>query len=198
MADVIAETIVNNESSEVIRMFYNEFDAFIPEPLREATKGDAGLFPAHLRDEIEETNTWVYPDLNNGVYKTGFATSQAAYDSAVTTVFAALDKLETHLIQRQTPYLFGANITEADIRLYPTIIRFDVAYHTIFKCNLKMIRYDYPKLHEWLRRLYWDESERTRGAFRSTVDFQAYKEGYTNAIREKVVPIGPAVGIMPL
>jgi putative glutathione S-transferase len=167
------ETIVNNESSEVIRMFYTEFDAFIPEPMRETTKGDAGLFPAHLQSPIEEMNTWVYPELNNGVYRTGFATSQDAYNAAVTTVFGALDKLEDHLAKSNTPYLFGNNITEADIRLYPTILRFDVAYHTIFKCNLKMIRHDYPKLHEWVRRLYWDESEKTRGAFKSTVDFQA-------------------------
>jgi putative glutathione S-transferase len=118
-------------------------------------------------------NAWVYPELNNGVYRTGFATSQNAYDAAVTTVFAALDKLEDHLTKVGTKYLFGDNITEADIRLYPTILRFDVAYHTIFKCNLKMIRHDYPKLHVWLRTLYWDESEGTRGAFKSTVDFQA-------------------------
>jgi putative glutathione S-transferase len=171
-ADVQSETIVNNESSEVIRMFYTEFDHLLPEARREATKGDARLFPEHLKEKIEEMNTWVYPELNNGVYRTGFATSQDAYDSAVTTVFTALDRLEDHLSHGQ-PYLFGNNITEADIRLYPTILRFDVAYHTIFKCNLKMIRHDYPNLHKWLRRLYWDESERTRGAFKSTVDFKA-------------------------
>jgi putative glutathione S-transferase len=164
---------VNNESSEVIRMFYTEFDALIPEPMREATKGSAGLYPPHLQSQIEEMNAWVYPELNNGVYRTGFATSQDAYDAAVATVFVALDKLEHHLAKSNTPYLFGDNITEADIRLYPTILRFDVAYHTIFKCNLKMIRYDYPKLHAWVRNLYWDESERTRGAFKNTVDFQA-------------------------
>lgn len=169
------ETIVSNESSEIIRMFYTEFDAFIPEHLRESSKGDKSLFPPHLQKDIEAMNEWVYNDLNNGVYKTGFATTQEAYDQAVKGVFRTLDRLEEHLSQPgHGPYLFGDHITEADIRLYPTLLRFDVAYHTIFKCNLKMIRFEYPKLHDWLRRLYWDESERTNGgAFKSTVNFQA-------------------------
>jgi putative glutathione S-transferase len=155
-------------------MFYTEFDTFIPTSLRESTKADHGIFPPHLRADIEAMNEWVYPDLNNGVYKSGFATSQEAYESAVATVFVALDRLEAHLTERNTPYLFGDYITEADIRLYPTIIRFDVAYHTIFKCNKKMIRQDYPRLHQWVRSLYWDESEMTNGgAFGKTVDFQA-------------------------
>jgi len=117
----------------------------------------------------------VYNDLNNGVYKTGFATSQAAYEEHVYPVFGALDRLEEHLGQRgHGPYLFGESITEADVRLYPTLVRFDVAYYTIFRCNLRMVRFEYPRLHEWLRRLYWDESERTNGgAFKKTVDFQA-------------------------
>jgi putative glutathione S-transferase len=171
----IAETIVSNESSEIIRMFYTEFDAFIPEHLREASKGDKGLFPEHLRKEIEAMNEWVYDDLNNGVYKTGFAQSQEAYEEHVYPVFKALDRLEEHLGQPgHGSYLFGDHITEADIRAYTTILRFDVAYVTIFKCNLKMIRYDYPRLHDWLRNLYWDESRTTNGgAFKSTVDFQA-------------------------
>jgi putative glutathione S-transferase len=155
-------------------MFYTEFDAFLPTHLRESTKGDNALLPPHLQSAIEEMNAWVYNDLNNGVYKTGFATSQSAYLEHVYPVFAALDRLEKHLSERGTPYLFGEHITEADIRLYPTIVRFDVAYVTIFKCNLKMIRFEYPRLHEWLRRLYWDESERTNGgAFKKTVYFQA-------------------------
>jgi putative glutathione S-transferase len=171
----IAETIVSNESSEIIRMFYTEFDAFIPEHLREASKGDKGLLPEHLREEIEAMNEWVYDDLNNGVYKTGFAQSQEAYEEHVYPVFKALDRLEEHLGQPgHGSYLFGDHITEADIRAYTTILRFDVAYVTIFKCNLKMIRYDYPRLHDWLRNLYWDKSRTTNGgAFKSTVDFQA-------------------------
>jgi putative glutathione S-transferase len=167
--------VVNNESSEIIRMFYTEFDALIPESLREISKGNKSLLPVHLQKDIDAMNAWVYDTINNGVYKTGFATAQEAYEEHVHPIFASLDRLEEHLGQPgHNPYLFGDYITEADIRLYPTLIRFDVAYYTIFKCNLKMIRHDYPRLHEWLRRLYWDESERTNGgAFKKTVDFQA-------------------------
>jgi len=170
----IAETIVNNESSEIIRMFYTEFDALIPEHLREASKGEKGIFPSHLRNDIEAMNKWVYDTINNGVYKTGFARSQEAYEEHVYPIFKSLDRLEEHLGQPgHSPCLFGDHITEADIRLYTTLIRFDVAYHTIFNCNLKMIRYDYPRLHTWLRKLYWDESETTNfGAFKKTVDFE--------------------------
>jgi hypothetical protein len=166
---------VNNESSEIIRMFYTEFDALIPEHLRESSKGAKGILPEHLRKDIDTMNAWVYDDLNNGVYKTGFAQTQEAYEQHVYPVFKALDRLEEHLGQPgHGPYLFGDHITEADIRVYPTVLRFDVAYYTIFKCNLKMIRYEYPRLHDWMRRLYWDETETTNGgAFKSTVDFQA-------------------------
>jgi putative glutathione S-transferase len=165
---------VNNESSEIIRMFYTEFDAFIPAHLQEPSKGNKCLLPAHLVKDIEAMNDWVYDSVNNGVYKTGFAQTQEAYEENVYPIFEALDRLEEHLGKPgYGPYLFGDHITEADIRLYPTLIRFDVAYFTIFRCNLKMIRYDYPRLHDWLRKLYWDESERTNGgAFKKAVDFQ--------------------------
>ncbi|KAG9185123.1 glutathionyl-hydroquinone reductase [Alternaria panax] len=194
------ETIVNNESSEIIRIFYTEFDALIPEHLRESSKGDKAILPDHLCKDIETMNEWVYDTINNGVYKTGFAQSQEAYEEHVYLVFESLDRLEERLGQSgHGPYLFGDHITEADIRLYPTLIRFDVAYFTIFKCNLKMIRYEYPRLHDWLRRLYWDESEATNyGSFKKTVDFQAYKEGYSNATKAKTVPVGPKPEIMPL
>jgi len=194
------EKIVNNESSEIIRMFYDAFDALLPEEQRESTKGQAGFFPLHLRGEIEAMNEWVYNTVNNGVYKTGFASSQEAYDSNVFPLFKSLDRLEEHLADsRHQPYLFGENITEADIRLYTTLARFDVAYYTIFKCNLKMIRYDYPLLHNWLRRLYWDESERTHGAFKDTTHFELYKAGYVRAAGGKqIIPAGPVPSILPL
>ena len=165
-------------------MLYTEFDAFIPEHLREATKGEAGLFPSHLRDDIEKMNVWVYDTINNGVYKTGFAASQAAYEEHVYPIFESLDRLEEHLGQQgHHPYLFGENITEADIRLYATIVRFDVAYFTIFRANLKMIRYEYPRLHDWVRRLYWDESEKTNGgAFKKTTNFDAVSHSFIGQI----------------
>jgi putative glutathione S-transferase len=164
------ETVVNNESSEILRMLYSEFDAFVPEDRREDKRP---LFPKHLQKDIEEMNEWVYDTVNNGVYKTGFATTQEAYEEHVHVLFASLDRLEKHLEQPgHSPFLFGEHITEADIRLFTTLIRFDAAYVTIFKCNLKMIRWEYPRLHDWLRKLYWDEGEESNGgAFKTTTRF---------------------------
>lgn len=166
------ETIVNNESSEIIRMFYNAFDELLPAELREVNKPNGGLLPPTLKEDIEAMNEWVYDTVNNGVYKTGMATSQEAYDLNIIPLFASLDRLEKHLQEsREGPYLFGKDITEADIRLYTTLIRFDVAYYTLFRCNLRMIRYGYPALHKWLQTLYWNDSEQTRGAFKKTTYF---------------------------
>ncbi|KAJ5815252.1 hypothetical protein N7474_007029 [Penicillium riverlandense] len=198
------ETIVNNESSEVIRMFYTEFDDLLPEALREVNRPGGGFYPEHLRKEIDEMNAWVYPQINNGVYKTGFASTQEAYKENIYPLFEALDRVEAHLGQPEhQPFLFGANITEADIRLYTTIARFDVAYYLIFKCNLKMIRHDYPRIDRWYRRLYYDESERTRGAFKQTTFFDIYKFGYSTAVGKAtgsgqlVIPLGPIPDILP-
>lgn len=203
-------------------MFYSAFDHLLPKELREETKGKAGLFPEHLRSQIEEMNDWVYNTVNNGVYKCGFAATQEAYESNVYPLFESLDRLEKHLEDpKHQPYLFGENITEADIRLYTTIARFDVAYFTIFRCNLRMIRYEYPNLHKWFRTLYWDESEKTTGgAFKNTTRFQVvsilstclsllvrltivqYKEGYASAAvlygGKKIVPAGPKPDILLL
>ncbi|KAL1616250.1 hypothetical protein SLS54_008543 [Diplodia seriata] len=163
-------TVVNNESSEIIRMFYTAFDHLLPPHRREASKGTAGLLPDHLRESIDAMNAWVYDTVNNGVYKCGFATAQKAYDASIFPLFESLDRIEAHLAEdAHQPYLFGEHITEADIRLFPTIARFDTAYYTLFKCNLKMIRHDYPRIDRWMRGLYWDESERTGGgAFKKT------------------------------
>ncbi|KAL7620858.1 hypothetical protein AAE478_009856 [Parahypoxylon ruwenzoriense] len=198
-------TIVNNESSEIIRMLYTEFDAFVPEPrLREA---GGGLYPTHLQHAIDEMNAWVYDTVNNGVYKCGFAGSQEAYDQNLYPLFASLDRLEELLRSHGKPFLLGDQLTEADVRLYTTIARFDVAYHSVFQCNLRSIRHDYPHLHAWFRRLYWDESEATGGAFHKTTApwIGLYAEGYARA-RAKVtksqapviVPRGPAVLVEPL
>ena len=177
-------------------MFYTAFDDFIYPSLRETSKP---LLPSDKVKDIESMNEWVYDTVNNGVYKCGFATSQEAYDTNIYPLFKSLDRLESHLAVNQTPYLFGDHITEADIRLYPTLARFDAAYHTLFKCNLKMIRHDYPRLHKWLRNLYWNTSEETNGgAFGSTTHFVHIKEGYTYSLKQNVVPAGPQEPILPL
>lgn len=177
-------------------MFYTAFDAFIDPSLREVSKP---LLPGDKQEDIESMNEWVYNTVNDGVYKCGFASSQEAYDTNVYPLFESLDRLESHLAVNQTRYLFSDHITEADIRLYPTLARFDVAYYTLFKCNLKMIRYDYPRLHKWLRNLYWDTGKETNGgAFQSTTHFGPIKKGYTYNIKQTVVPAGPQKNILPL
>ena len=136
-------TIVNNESAEIIRMFNSAFDAV------GATGPD--LYPVELRDDIDWVNDFVYDRINNGVYKAGFATTQKAYDEAVQSLFEALDGLEARLSRQR--YLTGERITEADWRLFTTLVRFDAVYVGHFKCNLKRL-VDYPNLWAWARQLY--------------------------------------------
>ncbi|KAB8346168.1 hypothetical protein FH972_023214 [Carpinus fangiana] len=171
------ETVVSNESADIIRMLYSAFDALLPPERREAAHPLGGYLPgdAKLRGEIEAMNEWVYDAVNNGVYKTGFAAEQAVYSKHLHALFKGLDRLEAHLASPDKPpgpYLFGEHITEADIRLYPTIVRFDVAYHSTFKCNLGMIRQDYPLLDRWLRTVYWNNE-----AFKETTVFEPVKLG---------------------
>ncbi|KAI5922088.1 glutathione S-transferase [Camillea tinctor] len=199
-------TLVNNESSEIIRMLYSEFDEFIPEEIRESNKPGGGFYPENLRKDIDEMNEWVYHTVNNGVYKTGFAGTQEAYDEHVYPLFESLDRLEA-ILGHGKPFLFGDHITEADVRLYTTLARFDVAYHTVFLCNLKSIRHDYPHLHLWLRRLYWDQGQETNGAFNKTTApwIGLYGQGYAAARKmvnpgqaAPITPRGPAVLMEPL
>lgn len=136
--------IVNNESSEIIRMLNSAFDAVAERP-------EVDYYPAELRDEIDALNDWIYPTINNGVYRSGFATSQEAYDEAVTELFASLDRLDGILATRR--YLTGDRITEADWRLLMTLVRFDPVYVSHFKCNLRRIA-DYEHLWPYTRDLY--------------------------------------------
>ena len=141
--DLKAQTIVNNESSEIIRLMNG--------PLAQLGHNDVELYPEAHRDEIDSLNALIYPNINNGVYRSGFATSQEAYEEAVRALFDTLDLLETRLCQRK--YLVGETLTEADVRLFTTLIRFDVVYHTHFKCNLKHLL-DYPNLSRYVKRIY--------------------------------------------
>lgn len=174
-------------------MLFTEFDDLIDPMYREANKHGKGFYPEHLRAEIDEMNDWVYNTINNGVYKCGFATTQEAFDANVYPLFKSLDRVEAHLSNPSAchggPFLFGSHITEADIRLYTTIARFDAAYHTIFLCNLKSIRSDYPRLYRWLRRLYWNASEIPKGkVFKETTVPEIYRYGYTQARSRQTNP----------
>lgn len=172
------KTIVNNESSEIIRMLNSGFDGI------GAKAGD--YFPAALRAEIEEVNAFVYEHVNNGVYRTGFARSQDAYDAAVAKVFKGLDWMEERLSRQR--YLAGKVITEADWRAFPTLLRFDIVYYSHFKCNVRRVQ-DYPNLREYARELYqWP-------GIKETCDVAAIKTGYYGSQRQVnptgIVPKGP-------
>ncbi len=171
-------TIVSNESSEILRMFNTAFDGVGAAP------GD--YYPEELRAEIDELNTWIYDTINNGVYKCGFATTQGAYEEALTPLFASLDALEQRLAGR--PFLTGERITEADWRLFTTLVRFDPVYVGHFKCNLRRL-VDYPHLQAYLKRLY------RQPGIAATVDMDHIKRHYYQSHRtinpSGVVPLGP-------
>lgn len=178
--DKQAGTIVNNESSEIIRIFGSAFDSVGAAP------GD--LYPEALRNEIDAINARVYETLNNGVYRAGFATTQAAYEDAVVPLFATLDWLEERLSRQ--PYISGGSPTEADWRLFTTLVRFDAVYHGHFKCNLRRL-VDYAALCDYARRLYqWS-------GVRQTVDFDHIKGHYYGSHRHinptGIVPLGPVM-----
>jgi len=179
------QTIVNNESSEILRMFDAEFGA-----IAKGAGNDVQLYPEALREEIDRVNAFVYPNVNNGVYRAGFATTQAAYDEAVREVFAALDVIDARLTSQR--YLVGDAPTEADWRLFTTLVRFDPVYVGHFKCNLRRIE-DYPALSGYLRDLY-----QTPGVA-ETVNLEHitrhYYESHPTINPTGVVPIGADPGL---
>ncbi|GAB7347352.1 hypothetical protein MBLNU459_g4288t2 [Dothideomycetes sp. NU459] len=180
--DTKSSTIVNNESAELLRDLQTSFNSVISPELAEFT-----LYPQHLRAKIDRIAEWMQRDLNRGVYAAGFATDQATYDERVPVVFGALNKLEKIVHESKGPYVLGKEMTELDIRLYATLIRFDVVYVQHFKCNLGMIRKDYPVLHNWLKGLYWNHE-----AFRNTTNFTHIKENSHHDINPKAItPMGP-------
>lgn len=174
------QTIVSNESSEIVRMFNNEFAGLGASAI--------DLFPPPLQQEIDALNALIYPTVNNGVYRAGFATTQEAYEEAVLPLFATLDQLEMLLATRR--YLTGNTLTEADIRLFPTLVRFDSVYASHFKCSLRRI-VDYPNLWAYTRDIY------QLPGLSETVDIDYNKQHYYGS-HDKVnptliVPIGPEI-----
>ena len=172
------ETIVSNESSEIIRMFNSAFDHL--------TGNTDDYWPEYMRDDIEQVNTRIYSTVNNGVYKSGFATSQSAYDEAVTALFESLDWLEDRLATRR--YLMGDRITEADWRLVTTLFRFDPVYHLHFKCNRRRL-IGYPNLWAYARELYqWP-------GVAGTVNFdhivRHYHYSHDSINPHRIIPINP-------
>jgi len=175
--DKQTKAIVNNESADIVRMLNSAFAA-LAEP-------SVNLYPEECRAEIDSWNERIYPNLNNGVYRAGFATTQEAYDEALHGVFAMLDELETHLATRR--FLVGERLTEADVRLFVTLIRFDVAYYGLFKCNLKRIA-DYSALSAYLGRIL------EFPGIRETVNIDHIKRGYytIKALNPNgIMPLGP-------
>jgi putative glutathione S-transferase len=178
--DCERETIVNNESSEIIRILNNAFDRW--------GNAELDLYPAPLRAEIDLINAFVYERVNNGVYRAGFATRQEAYEEAVEALFAVLDDLEQRLAGQR--YLVGERLTEADIRLFTTLVRFDAVYVGHFKCNVRRL-VDYPNLWAYARELYQlpDVAE--------TTDFDHIKRHYYTSHPginpTGIIPVGPEV-----
>ncbi|MQY03376.1 glutathione S-transferase family protein [Actinomadura macrotermitis] len=173
--------LVTNDFPAITTMMETEFTAW-------HAPGAPDLYPAALRAEIDELNALVYATVNNGVYKAGFATAQAAYEEAVTALFASLDALEERLAGRR--FLFGDDLTESDVRLYPTLARFDTVYHAHFKCNLRRLA-DYPNLWRYARDLH------AIPAFGETTDLDQIKRHYyatqRNVNPSGVVPLGPKI-----
>ncbi len=170
--------IVNNESAEIIRMLNSAFNDF--------TDVKTDYYPAAQRDTIDELNSRIYDTVNNGVYRAGFATTQQAYEKAFNQLFATLDALEERLVQQR--YLLGDNITEADWRLFTTLIRFDAVYYGHFKTNLKRID-DYPNLSNYLRDLYQQPGVAKTVNFDHIKTHYYYSHDTINPTR--VVPVGP-------
>jgi len=175
--------IVSNADDDIMRMINREFNAF--------TTSALDLYPEHLRAQIDAVNDLIYENVNNGVYRAGFADSQAAYESAVARLFDALDQLEAHLTRQR--YLVGERVTEADWRLFVTLVRFDAVYVGHFKCNIRRIA-DYPSLYGYLRELYQMEG------IAATVDFDHIKRHYYATHDDinptGIVPVGPEQDLM--
>ena len=169
--DKVTATIVCNESAEMLRWLPDAFNDLSPPALARLS-----LYPEDLREQIDAMSVWLQRDLNAGVYKAGFAASQASYDANVVPVFAALNRCEKILASHRGPFVLGERLTELDVRLYCTVVRFDAVYVQHFKCNLCMVRDGYPHLRAWVGNLYFNVK-----GFRESTDFRHVKENYTKS-----------------
>eukprot|EP01134_Creolimax_fragrantissima_P005597 CFRG5597T1 len=174
-------SIVSNESSEIIRMFNNEFNEICERP-------EIDLYPEALRKDIDSVNEWVYPMLNNGVYRSGFASKQEPYEAAVTEVFQALDRIEGILSKQR--YIAGDQITEADIRLFVTLVRFDEVYVGHFKCNKARLA-DYPNTENYTRDIY--QTQGISGTVNMAHIKHHYHRSHPSINPYGIVPVGPGV-----
>ncbi|KAJ8082941.1 S-glutathionyl-(chloro)hydroquinone reductase [Marasmius tenuissimus] len=188
--DKKTQKVVNNESAEIVRILNTAFNDFL---LPEKAKVD--VYPEHLRAEIDGLHEWIYPNINGGVYRAGMAGTQEAYDAAVKDVFNALDRAEK--IVEGKKYVVGDQLTEVDIRLWVSMIRFDIVYHGHFKCNIRNIRDGYPAINAWMKNLYW-----TNSAFKDSTNFDHIKTHYywshPHINPTRIIPLGPEPNIQPL
>ncbi|KAF5873215.1 putative glutathione s-transferase protein [Botrytis fragariae] len=181
--------IVCNESLEILRNLNTGFDSILDDEYK-----ILDFYPENLAVEIDEMGEWMQNEINTGVYKAGFAPNQETYDKNVVPLFKALNRMEEIIKNNGGPYVLGSEMTELDLRLYPTICRFDAAYVQHFKCNLGTIRHDYPVLNAWLKHLYWEVK-----GFKESTNFKHIKENYTKShadINPKAItPMGPIPNI---
>ncbi|ATZ53820.1 Bcgst10 [Botrytis cinerea B05.10] len=187
--DKKTKQIVCNESLEILRNLNTGFDSILDDEYK-----NLNFYPDNLAAEIDEMGEWIQSDINTGVYKAGFAPNQETYDKNVVPLFKALNRIEEVIQKNGGPYVLGSEMTELDLRLYPTICRFDAVYVQHFKCNLGTIRHDYPVLNAWLKHLYWEVK-----GFKESTDFKHIKENYTKShadINPKAItPMGPIPNI---
>lgn len=185
--------IVNNESEDIMRMLNTTFNDYLPEGSEQQR---LNFYPPELQDKIDEVNSWMMPNLNEGVYKAGFAATQEDYDKHCPVVFQTLDRLENILDDQKTVFILGNTLSEVDIKLYTTLVRFDTIYQQHFKLMLGSIRHNYPRLNSWLKNMYWNVP-----GVKNTTNFKHIKENYSKShpdINPKAItPMGPVPEVEP-
>ena len=192
--DKKTDQIVNNESEDIMRMLNHAFDDYFP---KDDERRNLDTYPSEMRERINDVNSWMMPNLNNGVYKAGFANTQEDYEKNCKIVFETLDRLEKMATESSTSYILSTpHLTEIDIKLYTTVVRFDTIYQQHFKLMVRSIRYGYPHLNRWLKNMYWNVP-----GVKATTDFKHIKENYSKShadINPKAItPLGPDPDVEP-